>query len=90
MTLMLNLSPEAEARLHEMASLHGQEPEEYAARMIDERSLADKNEFDAAVAGIRRGMADAAAGREISMEDYLAEISGEQASGRQVAAREAA
>jgi len=90
MTLMLNLSPEAEARLHEMASLHGQEPEEYAARMIDERSLADKNEFDAAVAGIRRGMADAAAGREISMEDYLAEISGEQALGRQVAAREAA
>jgi|GEM_PF-882193 len=90
MALMLNLSPEAEARLHEMASLHGQEPEEYAARMIDERSLADKNEFDAAVAGIRRGMADAAAGREISMEDYLAEISGEQALGRQVAAREAA
>jgi len=87
---MLTRPPETEARLHEMASLHGQEPEEYAARMIDERSLADKNEFDAAVAGIRRGMADAAAGREISMEDYLAEISGEQALGRQVAAREAA
>ena len=90
MTLMLNLSPEAEARLHEMASLHGQEPEEYATRMIDEMSLADKNEFDAAVAGIRRGMADAAAGREISMEDYLAEIASEQTPGRQAAAREAA
>lgn len=30
MAPMLNLSPEAETRLHEMASLHGQEPEEYA------------------------------------------------------------
>ncbi len=74
MPLMLNLSPETEARLHEIASLHGQQPEEYASRVLDEMSLVDKNEFDAAVAGIRRGMADAAAGREISLEDYLAEL----------------
>ncbi len=52
---MLNLSPETEARLHEMASLHGQKPEEYALRVLDEMSLAEKNEFDAAVAGIRHG-----------------------------------
>ncbi len=76
MALLLNLSPEAEARLNEMATLHGQEPEEYATRMIDKMSLADKNEFDAAVAGIRRGMADAA-GREISMEDYRAQLASE-------------
>jgi predicted transcriptional regulator len=90
MTLMLTLSPETEARLNEIASLHGQKPEEYALRVLDEMALADKTEFDAAVAGLRRGMADAAAGREIALEDYLAEITREQPSRRQDATQEAA
>lgn len=38
----------------------------------DRRSA--KSEFDAAVVGIRRGMADAAAGREISLEDYRTDL----------------
>ena len=41
----------------------------------------EKSEFDAAVAGIRRGLADAAAGREISLEDYRAEIAQRRAKG---------
>ncbi len=45
-------------------------------------SLAEKTESDAAVAGIRRGMADAA-GHEINLEDYLPEIAQEQAAERQ-------
>lgn len=74
MTIVLDLPPETEARVSEMASRHGQKPEEYALRLLDEISRAEKAESDAVVAGVRRGMADAAAGREISLEDYLAEI----------------
>ena len=48
--------------------------------------LKEKAEFDAAVAGIRRGMADAAAGREITIEDYWAEIARERGTARQQAA----
>ena len=42
----------------------------------------EKSEHDMAVTGIRRGIADAAAGREISLEDYRAEIALERAKGR--------
>lgn len=78
MTISLELPPETEAHVSEMASRHGQKPEEYALRLLNEMARAEKAEFDAAVAGIRRGMADAAAGREISLEDYLAEIARER------------
>lgn len=96
MTLILDLPPEVEAHLHERASQHGQKPEEYTLSLLDRWLREDAQEFDAAVAGVRRGMADAAAGREISLEDYLAEIADEakavggQSPGRQTAAREAA
>ena len=79
MTMMLDLPAETEACVQEMASRHGQKPEEYALRLLDAISRAEKAEFDTAVAGLRRSMADAAAGREISLEDYLAEIALEQA-----------
>ena len=45
----------------------------------------EKSGFDAAVAGLRRSMADAA-GREISLEDYRAEIALRRAAERQQAA----
>ena len=86
MTILLDLPPETEARVSEMASRNGQKPEEYALRLLDEISRVEKAEFDAAVAGLRRSMADAAAGREISLEDYLAEIALERATERQQAA----
>jgi predicted transcriptional regulator len=93
MTLTLELTPEVETRLHELAARHGQTEEEYALQALHEKSQAEQREFEEAVAGIRRGMADAEAGREISLEDYRAAIAQEQmqAHGRQQAApREAA
>ena len=64
------LTSENEARLRIVAAQRGLAPEEALTALLTEA----QKDFDAAVAGIRRGMADAEAGREISLEDYRAQI----------------
>jgi len=64
-----------------MASLSGQRPEEYASSLLDRRLWEDAQEFHVAVSGIRRGMADAAAGREISLKGYCAQLEAEHGRG---------
>ena len=76
MTVTLELPPDMEAMLNQEAAVYGQSLEDYILRHLREVSVTQKQEFEAAVSGIRRGMADAAAGREISLENYLAEIAG--------------
>ena len=74
MTLMLNLSPEAEARLHEIASLHGQEPEEYTACLVDEWLREDEKGLAESAAALREGLDDLEAGdRGMLLEDYRAQ-----------------
>jgi len=78
MTLMLNLSPETEARLHEIASLHGQKPEEYTSSLLDRWLREDEQEFAEAVAAVREGLADLEAGdRGMLLEDYRAQLEAE-------------
>ncbi len=78
MTLMLNLSPETEARLHEMASLHGQKPEEYTSSLLDNWLREDEQDFAASAATIREGLADLEAGdRGMLLEDYRAQLEAE-------------
>ena len=75
MALMLNLSPEAEARLHEIASLHGQEPEEYTSSLVDEWLREDEQDFAESAAALREGLADLEAGdRGMLLEDYRAQL----------------
>jgi len=73
--MILTLTPDTEARLHAVAAQRGLAPEETVARLITEADT----DFNEAVAGIRRGMDDFAAGRWISMEDYDAQIEAEKA-----------
>lgn len=88
MTLMLNLSPETEARLHEMASRHGQKPEEYALSLLDKWLREDEQGFAEAVAAVHEGLTDLEAGdRGMLLEDYRAEIVNERTSRRQDTAR---
>ncbi|MDQ2799240.1 MAG: hypothetical protein M3Y13_06320 [Armatimonadota bacterium] len=78
MTLTLELTPEVETRLHELAALHGQTEEDYALRALDAQTLAQKKDLEESVAAIRQSMEDFAAGRSISLEDYMAEIAAER------------
>lgn len=78
MTLMLNLSPEAEARLHEIASLHGQKPEEYTSSLLDGWLREDEQDLAESAAVIREGLAELEAGdRGMLLEDYRAQLDSE-------------
>jgi predicted transcriptional regulator len=72
MTLTLELTPEVETRLHELAALHGQTEEDYALRALDAQTLAQKKDLEESVAAIRQSMADFAAGRSYSLEECVA------------------
>lgn len=75
MALILNLTPEVEAHLHEMASQHGQKPEEYTLSLLDEWVRQDEREFTEAVSAIREGLADLEAGdRGMLLEDYRSQL----------------
>ncbi len=80
MTLVLELSPEEEARLRTNAAVRGQEIKEYLLTLaendptIDLTEFEDQADFDDSVAGIREGLADLEAGRTYSLEETFAEM----------------
>lgn len=68
--MTLTLTSDTEARLRAVAAQRGLTPEEALDVVLAEA----QTDFDEAVAGIRRGMDDFAAGRWISLEDYEAQV----------------
>ena len=80
MTLILDLSPEAETLLRTNAAVHGQGIQEYLLTLaendpaIDLTEFKDRNDFDESVAGIREGLADLEAGRTFSLEETFAHL----------------
>jgi predicted transcriptional regulator len=82
MTITIELTPHVEAQLKRKAARQGQDVTNYLQMLVEadarqqDLNLAD---FLDAVAGIQRGMADAEAGREISLEEYRAQIAEEGA-----------
>lgn len=69
MTLTLELTPDVETRLHELAALHGQTEEDYALRALDAQTLAQKKDLEESVVAIRQSMAEFAAGHSYSLEE---------------------
>ena len=78
MTLILEISPEAEARIRRNATVRGQDVAEYITaltendQLIDLTEFEDQADFDDSVAGIREGLADLEAGRTYSLEETFA------------------
>ena len=78
MALVLEISPEAEARLRMFAAERGQGVTEYLVELaeyshgIDLAEFEDQADFDDSVAGIREGLADMEAGRTYSLEEMSA------------------
>ena len=78
MALVLEISPEAEARLKMFAAERGQDVTEYLVELaeynhvIDLSEFKDQADFDASVAGVREGLADLEAGRTYSLEESFA------------------
>ena len=75
MTLVLEISPETEARIRMNATVRGQDVAEYITtltendQVIDLSEFEDQADFDDSVAGIREGLADLEAGRTYSLEE---------------------
>ena len=71
---MIPLKPERKAELEEYAQRHGQDP----ASALDEALAAylewERQDFDDAIAGIRRGDADVKAGRTRPASEFLADM----------------
>jgi predicted transcriptional regulator len=80
MTLVLEFSPEIEARLRTNAAVRGQEVEDYLRMLaendpvIDLTEFRDRNDFEESVAGVREGLADLDAGRTISFDEMFAKL----------------
>ena len=71
---MIPLKPERRAQLEEYAQRHGQDP----AAALDEALAAylewERQDFEEAVEGIRRGQEDVKAGRTRPAAEFLAEM----------------
>ena len=75
MPLMLNLPPDKEAQLRELADAQGQTAEEYTLSLLDEWLAADERDFAEAADAIREGLADLEAGDHgMPLEEYRAEV----------------
>ena len=78
MELVLEISPEAAARIRRNATVRGQDVTEYILAFtendhtIDLSEFEDQADFDDSVAGIREGLADLEAGRTYSLEETFA------------------
>ena len=78
MTLVLEISPEAEARIRRNATVRGQDVTEYILAftendpVIDLTEFEDQADFDDSVAGVREGLADLESGRTYSLEEASA------------------
>jgi len=88
MALILDLSPEAEARIRMNATVRGQDIAEYITvltendQVIDLTEFEDQADFDDSVAGIREGLADLEAGRTYSLEETFAFLEKDKAEWR--------
>lgn len=88
MAIILNLSPEAEARIRMNATVRGQDVAEYITaltendQVIDLTEFEDQADFDDSVAGIREGLADLEAGRTYSLEEIFAFLEQDKAEWR--------
>ena len=80
MALVLEVSPETEARLKMFAAERGQDVTDYLVELaeyshvIDLTEFEDQADFDDSVAGIREGLADLEAGRTYSFEETSADL----------------
>ena len=75
MPLTLNLPPDKETRLRELADAQGQTAEEYTLPLLDEWLTADERDFADAAEALGEGLADLEAGdRVMLLEDYRAEV----------------
>ena len=83
MTIILEIPNSREKELREIASRRGQDPETFLLSLLEEAILFgdmepipadDPEEYASAVAGIRRGLGDFAAGRHRPLEDVLADM----------------
>ena len=90
MALVLEVSPETEARLKMYAAERGQDVTDYLVELaeyshvIDLSEFEDQADFDDSVAGIQEGLADLEAGRTYSLEETFAYLK-EQRAARQEA-----
>ncbi len=89
MALVLEISPEAEARIRRNATVRGQDVAEYILAftendpVIDLTEFDDQADFDDSVAGIREGLADLEAGRTYSLEETFAYLKEQREARRQ-------
>lgn len=89
MTLVLEISPEAEARLRMYAAERGQDVTEYLVELaeyshvIDLAEFEDQADFDDSVAGVQEGLADLEAGRTYSIEETFAYLKEQRKARRQ-------
>ena len=78
MTLTLELPPELEARMKTNAAVHGKDVVDYLRSLvendppIDMTHFEDMADFEASVAELQQGFADADAGRTFSFEEVFA------------------
>lgn len=88
MALVLEISPEAEARIRRNATVRGQDITEYILAftendpVIDLSEFEDQADFDDSVAGIREGLADLEAERTYSLEEMSALLEEDKAAWR--------
>ena len=88
MALLLEISPEAEARIRRNATVRGQDVAEYILAFTENDPVIDLSEFenqadfDDSVAGIREGLADLEAGHTYSLEEMSALLEEDKAAWR--------
>ena len=73
MTLMIELPPKLEKKLKDRASSQGMDASTFACTILEDVLISDDEELEEALEGIRRGLADAAAGRERPLSEFISE-----------------
>ncbi len=70
----LQLSPERQAQLTDYAQRHGQEPAVALDEILADALESERQDYQEAVSGIRRGYADVQAGRTRPASEFLSEL----------------
>jgi hypothetical protein len=71
---MLPLRPERKAELDDYAKRHGQDVETALNEVLAEYFAGEKDDYQQAVEGIRRGYEDMKAGRVQSMDEFFEDL----------------
>jgi predicted transcriptional regulator len=74
----IRMDPTTEARLREKAQREGRTEEDIIAAIVAEQLEWEARDRAEAIEGIRRGLTDVEAGREIAFEEYAARIAAEK------------